>query len=132
MRWKPGGFYIAQAVLPITPSQKHLFILMNMNYLDVNNINKKSDDVLHSLYSRTMSRQVFEITGYSYYHFGAQWVTAKNKHADFLLFLYPKSLAEAERGLDQFNMKKKFLPLNPTVEHAGYMLDKCLDFPEKS
>lgn len=127
------GFYVANnsaANYPFT--EPSLASSLNMNYFDVNKINKNSDDatpLLNVLENSEVVRYL-KSRGYIYYHFGAEWITPKNKNADFLYTYAPKSLAEAETEFNKLNTSVEPSLLTQPLNHGNYMLDQMLELSQ--
>jgi hypothetical protein len=142
-----AGFYVASqsaANYPFTiPS---LTSSLNMIYLDSVYKNMEKDSVdstpLLSMMENSEVLKYLKSRGYSYYHFGAEWITTKNSNANYSYSYVPKSLEGitselSELQKDPNNLIASFLftQIDKTSlslftqpkNHANYMLDQLLE-----
>ncbi len=138
------GFYVATSSAANYPfTEPSLASSLNLSYFDVTNINKQSNDdtPILDILENNEAVKYLKSRGYTYYHFGAEWVTPINKNADFQYRYEPKTLSQAQIELirmnEDINPLGKFLHdnlystssflLSQPQNHGSYMLDQLLE-----
>ncbi|HUD18954.1 MAG TPA: hypothetical protein VMR81_00725 [Patescibacteria group bacterium] len=138
------GFYVATnsaANYPFT--EPSLASSLNLNYFDVTHSNKQSSDdtPILDIIENNEAVKYLKSRGYTYYHFGAEWVTPVNKNADFQYSYKTKTLSQAQIELISLNADSNALGeylhnnryatstflLSQPQNHGSYMLDQLLE-----